>query len=86
MRTWPSRSRAAIERTAYGEPVQGAVEFLVRRMQRRQDFPALSRSLVEINRMTSKDSNATASQLATGVVAARRPKKSTNTPSSRATF
>ena len=61
-------SRAAIERTAYGKPVPGAVEFLIRRMQRRQDFPALSRSLVEVNRMTSKDSNATASQLATVVL------------------
>ena len=61
-------ARAAIERSAYGKPVQGAVEFLIRRMQRRQDFPALSRSLVEVNRMTSKDSNATASQLATVVL------------------
>lgn len=50
------------------EPTKGTVEFLLRRMQRRKDFPSLSRSLVEINRLTSKDSNATTGQLATVVL------------------
>lgn len=47
---------------------QATVQFLLRRMQRRKDFPALSRSLVEINRMTAHESKATASQLATVVL------------------
>jgi len=61
-------ARGRIEHGAQAQPVHGTVEFLLRRMQRRQDFPALSRSLVEINRMTSRDSNATASQVANVVL------------------
>lgn len=59
--------RGQIE-AATREPTKGTVEFLLRRMQRRKDFPSLSRSLVEINRLTSKDSNATTGQLATVVL------------------
>lgn len=61
-----ARSRAQSDVAA--APSQGTVQFLLRRMQRRKDFPALSRSLVEINHMTARESKATASQLATVVL------------------
>lgn len=53
---------------ATNEPMQGTVEFLLRRMQRRKDFPALSQSLIEINKLTAHDSTATTSQLANVVL------------------
>jgi len=40
------------------------VEFLLRRMQRRQDFPALSQTLLEINTLTANDRNTSTGQLA----------------------
>jgi HD-like signal output (HDOD) protein len=40
------------------------VEFLLRRMQRRQDFPALSQTLIEINGATATESKASTAQLA----------------------
>jgi HD-like signal output (HDOD) protein len=40
------------------------VSFLMRRMQRRKDFPALSQSLMEVNRLSAPDSAASATQLA----------------------
>ena len=40
------------------------VEFLLRRMARKQDFPALSNNLVVINRMTADESTAAADELA----------------------
>jgi len=40
------------------------IDFLLRRMQRRQDFPAVSRTLNAINRLTGEDSTASADQLA----------------------
>jgi len=46
------------------QPTNGTVSFLLQRMRRRQEFPVLSRSLMEINRLTAHDSNASASQLA----------------------
>lgn len=63
-------ARARIDTATDGgaRPNQGTVEFLLRRMQRREDFPALSRSLAEINRMTSRESRTTAQQLATVVL------------------
>ncbi len=57
-------ARARLAAATAAEPARGTVEFLLRRMQRREDFPVLSRSLVEVNRMTSRESTATASQLA----------------------
>lgn len=36
----------------------GTVEFLLRRMSRKQDFLALSNNLLVINRLTADDSNA----------------------------
>jgi len=61
-------ARRRIEAVAGAPAARGTVEFLLRRMQRRKDFPALSRSLVEINRMTARESTATASQLANVVL------------------
>ncbi|MFT5173557.1 MAG: serine/threonine protein kinase [Gammaproteobacteria bacterium] len=55
-------------KTANDEPARGTVEFLLRRMQRREDFPALSGSLVEINRLTGENSNATTALLANVVL------------------
>lgn len=40
------------------------IEFLMRRMQRKQDFPAISRSLADINRLTGEGSRASADKLA----------------------
>lgn len=40
------------------------IDFLLRRMQRRQDFPAISATLAEINRLTGADASASADQLA----------------------
>lgn len=40
------------------------VEFLLRRMQRREDFPALSATLVNINQMTAANSEVSTQQLA----------------------
>lgn len=42
----------------------GTVEFLLRRMQRKADFPALSNTLLEINRLTDESSTASADTLA----------------------
>jgi HD-like signal output (HDOD) protein len=42
----------------------GTIEFLLRRMQRRQDFPALSQTLLEINGVTANDSTAPTARLA----------------------
>lgn len=57
------QARERLAEAVSGTQSSATVEFLLRRMQRHEDFPALSRSLVEINRMTSSDSNATAEQL-----------------------
>lgn len=42
----------------------GTVEFLIRRMQRKANFPALSNNLLEINRLTGEDSRARVENLA----------------------
>ncbi len=39
------------------------VEFLLRRMQRKQDFPSVSKTLIDINKMTSEEENASAEKL-----------------------
>lgn len=48
------------------KPAEGdiAVQFLLRRLARRPEFPAFSNSIVEINRLTADDSNAGVSELA----------------------
>lgn len=45
-------------------PVHGTVEFMLRRIKRKGDFPAISSTLIEINRLTAADSNASARRLA----------------------
>jgi len=40
------------------------VEFLLRRMQRKKDFPTISRTLTDINKLTSESSDASADKLA----------------------
>ncbi|HNP34976.1 MAG TPA: HDOD domain-containing protein [Woeseiaceae bacterium] len=42
----------------------GTIDFLLRRMQRTGDFPTISRTLSDINRLTSDDSSADADKLA----------------------
>lgn len=66
---------AAALRAALGEAMKSAgleitdneshatVEFFLRRMQRKKDFPGLSRSLADINRLTAEGSNASNEQL-----------------------
>jgi len=44
-----------------------AVQFLLRRLQRRPEFPAFSNSILEINRLTAEDSTAGINELATVV-------------------
>lgn len=44
-----------------------AVQFLLRRLQRRPEFPAFSNSILEINRLTAEDSTAGVHELATAV-------------------
>jgi len=40
-----------------------SIEYLLRRMRRKQEFPTVSRTLVDINKLTSSDSNADADKL-----------------------
>lgn len=44
-----------------------AVQFLLRRLQRRPEFPAFSNSIIEINRLTAEDSNAGVHELAVAI-------------------
>ena len=44
------------------------VEFLLRRMRRKRDFPTMSRTLSDINRLTSGNSNASADKLASVIL------------------
>lgn len=46
------------------QPMHGTIEFMLRRIERKGDFPAISRTLMEINRMTAEDSRANSEQLA----------------------
>ena len=47
-----------------GNGSHSTVEFLLRRMQRKKDFPTISRTLTDINRLTSEGSDASADKLA----------------------
>ena len=51
-----------------GGSSHSTVDFLLRRMQRKSDFPAISRTLSDINRMTGDDSVACAEKLANVVL------------------
>ena len=53
-----------VQQDAGTQATHSTIEFLLRRMQRKGDFPAFSRTLVEINRMTAQDSKATNTRLA----------------------
>lgn len=46
------------------ESPHSTIEFLLRRMQRKNDFPTISRTLADINRLTGDDSTASADKLA----------------------
>mgnify|MGYP005848628823 FL=1 len=48
-------------------PPHSTIDFLLRRMQRKKDFPAFSKSILEVNRLTSSTSKATAKEVA-GVI------------------
>ena len=50
------RSAPSVDRDPPTEPRQEALEFLLRRMRHRGDFPALSSSVVAINRITASES------------------------------
>jgi serine/threonine protein kinase len=45
-------------------PLHGTIEFMLRRIERKGDFPAISRTLMDINRMTAEDSRANSEELA----------------------
>lgn len=45
-------------------PTHSTIDFLLRRMQHRKDFPAFSECILEINRLTSSKSKATAKEVA----------------------
>jgi HD-like signal output (HDOD) protein len=45
-------------------PTHSTIDFLLRRMQRRKDFPAFSECIMEVNRLTSSKSKATAKEVA----------------------
>jgi eukaryotic-like serine/threonine-protein kinase len=44
------------------------IDFLLRRMQRKKDFPAFSQCILEINRLTSSSSKATAKEVASVIL------------------
>jgi len=48
----------------HGPEVHSTVQFLLRRMQRKSDFPSISRVLNDINRMTGEANSASAEKLA----------------------
>jgi HD-like signal output (HDOD) protein len=45
-------------------PTHSTIDFLLRRMQHRKDFPAFSECILEVNRLTSSKSEATAKEVA----------------------
>jgi serine/threonine protein kinase len=56
-------SGLASEATA-GDATHSTIDFLLRRMQRKNDFPTISRTLSDINRLTGDDATASAEKLA----------------------
>ena len=57
-------SRHPVEALGQGSEVHSTVRFLLRRMQRKEDFPSISRVLNDINRLTEEGNSATADKLA----------------------
>ncbi|MGQ0658925.1 MAG: protein kinase domain-containing protein [Chromatiales bacterium] len=49
-------------------PLHGTIEFVLHRIQRKGDFPAISRTLIEFNRLTAADSHAQADKLANAIL------------------
>ncbi len=47
-----------------GASSHATIEFLLRRMQRKQDFPSMSNTLIEINNLTGEGADSTADQVA----------------------
>lgn len=58
------RNAGLNEAVAEGSSGHSTIDFLLRRMQRKQDFPAISATLAEINRLTGANASASADQLA----------------------
>ncbi len=52
------------EKAASDGPNHGTIDFLMRRMQRKKDFPTISSTLADINRLTSDGAGASADKLA----------------------
>jgi serine/threonine protein kinase len=52
------------KKRAIEDSTHSTIEFLLRRMQRKSDFPTISRTLADINRLTGDDSVASADKLA----------------------
>jgi serine/threonine protein kinase len=55
---------ADLDKAKHDPREHSTVDFMLRRMRRNQDFPALSNNLLAINRLTGGDSKASAAQLA----------------------
>jgi eukaryotic-like serine/threonine-protein kinase len=49
-------------------PTHSTIDFLLRRMQRKTDFPAFSECILEVNRLTSSTSEATAKEVASVIL------------------
>ena len=56
--------KSAEERSPAGGGVHSTVDFLLRRMKHKSDFPAFSKYLIEINKLASAESQVSASELA----------------------
>ena len=56
--------KSAEERSPAGDGAHSTVDFLLRRMKHKSDFPAFSKYLIEINRLASAESQVSASELA----------------------
>lgn len=54
----------ALQTAGPGAGNHSTIEFLLRRMQRKQDFPTISSTLADINRLAADNANASADQLA----------------------
>ncbi len=65
MAVWMAQSEDSAARSA---PIHGTVAFAMKRIERRGDFPAVSKSLADINRLTSGESASPMSQLAAVVL------------------
>jgi len=58
------RKKRGLQARSDGEDPHSTIDFLLRRIRYKKDFPAISKCVMEINRMTASDSKASAKQLA----------------------